>query len=71
MPSDKFLMDHGSGITSVLYRQEVKLFGRPHMVWRETRPGEPHTRRTVQFNDDNGHPVDNAFGLPLFGKFID
>lgn len=70
MPSDVFLMDHGSGHTSTLYRQEIKLFGRARTVWRETRPGEPHPKGALQFDDDEGRPVD-GFWLPIFGKFVD
>lgn len=70
MPNNIFLMDHGMGHTSVLYRQEIKRFGRSDMVWRETKPGEPHPRRWPEFADENGRPVD-TFGLPLFGKFVE
>ena len=64
MPSDRFRMDHGKGLSSILHRERI--FGR-RWVWRAR---EGLVSDGTLFADEDGRPVD-AFGLPIMGEFID
>lgn len=70
MPKDHFIMDHGSGYTSELWRVEIIRQHWRKFVWRDVPPGAHWSGVSIQFDDIDGHPVD-CFGLPLLGKFVD
>lgn len=67
MASERFLMDHGAGHRTLLWRQPAAV-GRTMHVWRDARLG---AKWEIEFEEnDDGYPID-CFGLPLFGEFIE
>jgi hypothetical protein len=61
---DKFLMEHGKGVTTVLYRR-LLMKSRHRDEWKWV---DLHGH--IEFDEQEGRPVD-CFGLPILGKFID
>jgi hypothetical protein len=64
MTTSYFRTDNPAGYHTLLWRTGGT--GNRY-VWRDAPPGEAFE---IQFDDEDGHPVD-CFGLPLFGKFLD
>ena len=67
MAHERFMVDHGAGHRTLLWRQPAVAGSKEH-VWRDARPGTPHSIECEE--DIDGHPVD-VFGLPIFGEFVD